>query len=49
MLGSGLGEMYELQRSERYLREQIAFAEENDLWSMYAPSWLALVDVYRGR
>ena len=49
MLGSGLGEMYELDRSERYLREHIAFAEEHDLWPQYARSWLALVDVYRGR
>ncbi len=49
MLGSGLGEMYELERSERYLREHIAFAEEHDLWPQYARSWLALVDVYGGR
>jgi DNA-binding CsgD family transcriptional regulator len=49
MLGSGLGEMYELDRSERYLREQIAFAEQHDLWPDYSRSWLALVDVYRGR
>jgi DNA-binding CsgD family transcriptional regulator/tetratricopeptide (TPR) repeat protein len=49
MLGSGLGEMYELERSEVYLREHIAFGEERDLWSWYSLSWLALVDVYRGR
>ena len=49
MLGTGLGEMYELERSERYLREHVAFAEEHDLMSWYGRSWLALVDVYRGR
>ena len=49
MLGSGLGEMYELDRSERYLREHIAFAEERDIWPQYTRSWLALVHVYRGR
>ena len=49
MLGSGLGEMYELERAERYLREQIAFADEHDMWPLYSRSWLALVDVYRGR
>jgi DNA-binding CsgD family transcriptional regulator len=49
MLGSGLGEMYELERAEQYLREHIAFAEENDLWPIYSLAWLALVDVYRGR
>jgi DNA-binding CsgD family transcriptional regulator/tetratricopeptide (TPR) repeat protein len=49
MLGSGLGEMYELEQSERYLREHIAFADEHDLWPLYSRSWLALVEVYRGR
>jgi DNA-binding CsgD family transcriptional regulator len=49
MLGSGLGEMYELERSERYLWEHIAFAEEHDLWPLYARSWLSLVQVYTGR
>ena len=49
MLGTGLGEMYELARSERYLREHVAFTEENDLWPQYSRSWLALVLVYRGR
>jgi DNA-binding CsgD family transcriptional regulator/tetratricopeptide (TPR) repeat protein len=48
MLGSGLGEMYELEASEGYLREQIAFAEEHDLWPDYSRSWLALVELYRG-
>ena len=49
MLGTGLGEMYELERSERYLREHIAFAEEHDLWPDYSRAWLALVEVYTGR
>ena len=49
MLGSGLGEMYELERSERYLREHVAFADEHDLWPFYSHAWIALVDVYRGR
>ena len=37
MLGTGLGEMYELERSERYLREHIAYAEEHDLERGLAP------------
>jgi DNA-binding CsgD family transcriptional regulator len=49
MLGTGLGEMYELSRSERYLREHLAWAEEQDLWPYYSRSWLALVDAYAGR
>jgi DNA-binding CsgD family transcriptional regulator len=49
MLGSGLGEMYELERAERYLREHIAFAEERDIWPHYTRAWLALVELYRGR
>jgi len=49
MLGSGLAEMYELERAERYLDEQIAFAEERDMWSHYSQAWRSLVDVYRGR
>jgi len=48
MLGSGLGEMYDLERSERYLREHIAFAELHDIDTMYTRSWLAAVLVYRG-
>ena len=31
-LGSGLGEIYELERSERYLREHMASADAHDLW-----------------
>jgi len=49
MLGTGLGEMYELERAEQYLREHIEFTEANDLWPQYSRSWLALVHVYRGR
>ena len=41
MLGSGLGEMYELERAERALRDHIAFAEERDLDSTYTRAWLA--------
>ena len=49
MLGSGLGEMVELERSERYLRMHIEFAEEHEIDSSYTRTWLALVQVYRGR
>ena len=49
MLGSGLGEMYELERAEYYLREHIAFCEEHELDPEYSRSWLALVLVYTGR
>lgn len=49
MLGSGLGEMYELELAEHWLREHIAFAEEHDLDSSYTRSWLAMAHVYRGR
>jgi DNA-binding CsgD family transcriptional regulator len=49
MLGSGLGEMYELPRSEQYLREHLEWADEHDLWPYYSLSWLALVQAYTGR
>jgi DNA-binding CsgD family transcriptional regulator len=49
MLGSGLGEMYELPRSEQYLREHLVWADEHDLWPYYSLSWLALVQAYTGR
>ena len=49
MLGTGLGEMMELERAEHYLRECIAFAESQEMWPVYPRSWLALVHVYRGR
>jgi DNA-binding CsgD family transcriptional regulator len=41
--------MYELERSEHYLREHIAFSEEHDLNPAYSESWLAAVLVYLGR
>jgi DNA-binding CsgD family transcriptional regulator/tetratricopeptide (TPR) repeat protein len=49
MLGSGLGEMFELERCEPYLHEAVEYAETHELTSSYPRSWLALVDVYRGR
>ncbi len=49
MLASGLGEMYELEESERWAREFIAFAAENDLDDAYIRSWLAATLVYLGR
>jgi DNA-binding CsgD family transcriptional regulator/tetratricopeptide (TPR) repeat protein len=49
MRGWSLGEMYELDRAERSLRDHIAFAEERELDSTYTRAWLALVLVYRGR
>jgi len=49
MLGSGLGEMYELERSERYLEQQIAYGEEREFYVGYALAWLACVKLYRGR
>ena len=49
MLGSGLGEMYELTLSQRYLEEQIAFGESRELNVSYAYGWLACVHLYRAR
>jgi DNA-binding CsgD family transcriptional regulator len=49
MLGTGLGEMMELEPAERWLRECVAFAEAHELWPVYPRAWLALVHVYRGR
>ena len=49
MLGSGLGEMFELERSERYLLEGLEFAEAHELTPWYLRAWLALVAVYMGR
>ncbi len=49
MLGSGLGEMYELERAEHYLREDIAFAETHELSGSYSKAWLSLVEAYTGR
>ena len=49
MLGSGLGEMYDLDESDRWLRAHIAFAEEHDFDSTYTRAWLAATLAYRGR
>ena len=49
MLASGLGEMYELEESERWSHAFIDFARENDLDSAYIRGWLAAALVYQGR
>jgi DNA-binding CsgD family transcriptional regulator/tetratricopeptide (TPR) repeat protein len=49
MLASGLGEMYELETSEKAARDYIAFALEHDQDTGYIRSWLAAVLVYLGR
>jgi DNA-binding CsgD family transcriptional regulator len=49
MFGSGLGEMYELQRADPYLRENAEYAEQHDIDGSYARSWQALSHVYQGR
>jgi DNA-binding CsgD family transcriptional regulator len=49
MLASGLGEMYELDESERWAHEFVAFATEHDLDTAYVRSWLAATLVYQGR
>jgi DNA-binding CsgD family transcriptional regulator len=49
MLGSGLGEMYELDSAQGYLEQQIAFGEARELSVSYARAWLACVQLYRGR
>ena len=48
MLASGLGELYELQRSEEYARTFLEHAEERGADDSYILSWLACVRVYRG-
>jgi DNA-binding CsgD family transcriptional regulator/tetratricopeptide (TPR) repeat protein len=48
MLASGLGEMYELESSERAAHEYVAFASEHDLDTAYIRSWLAATLVYLG-
>lgn len=48
MLASGLGEMYELERSEEYAHAFLAHAEEHGIDLTYIRSWLACVRVYRG-
>jgi DNA-binding CsgD family transcriptional regulator/tetratricopeptide (TPR) repeat protein len=49
MLASGLGEMYELEESERWSNEFIAFATAHDLDTAYIRGWLAADLVYLGR
>jgi DNA-binding CsgD family transcriptional regulator/tetratricopeptide (TPR) repeat protein len=49
MLASGSGEMYELDVSERAIRDYLGFAAQHDLELSYIRSWLAAVNVYRGR
>jgi DNA-binding CsgD family transcriptional regulator len=49
MLGSGLSEMYDLERGEAYLRTCVDFAEAHELALAYPSAWLALVAIYRGR
>ena len=49
MLGSGLGEMYDLRRAQAYLEEQIAFGEAHEISVSYSLAWLACVHLYRGR
>jgi DNA-binding CsgD family transcriptional regulator len=48
MLASGLGEMYELERSEEYAHAFLAHAEDHGMDQSYIRSWLACVRVYRG-
>ena len=49
MLASGLGEMYELEASEKAAHDFIAFAAEHDMDTAYIRSWLAATLVYLGR
>jgi DNA-binding CsgD family transcriptional regulator/tetratricopeptide (TPR) repeat protein len=49
MLASGLGEMYELEESERWAGEFVAFATARDLDTAYIRAWLAADLVYLGR
>ncbi len=49
MLGSGLAEMYDLERGEAYLHRCVAFAEAHELALAYPSAWLALVAIYQGR
>jgi DNA-binding CsgD family transcriptional regulator len=48
MLGSGLGEMYELEESDQWLRQHIAFADAHDFDTSYSRAWLAATFLYRG-
>ncbi len=49
-LGSGHGEIFQLDIAERYLTEGIAYAIERDLdgWRWYMVAWLALVRMHQG-
>ena len=49
MLGSGLGEMYELDQAERWQREHIAYTTEHEFDTSYIRAWLAATLVYLGR
>lgn len=51
MLGSGLGEMMQLEAAEGYLRQAIALAEahELDYTRDYTSAWLSLCLMWRGR
>jgi DNA-binding CsgD family transcriptional regulator/tetratricopeptide (TPR) repeat protein len=49
MLGSGLGEMYELDQAERRQREHIAYTTQREFDNAYIRAWLAATLVYRGR
>ncbi len=49
-LGSGCGEMYQLERADRYLTEAVAYCQERDMDfnRLYALSWLAQVRLFQG-
>jgi DNA-binding CsgD family transcriptional regulator/tetratricopeptide (TPR) repeat protein len=49
MLASGLGEMYELERSGRHANAFLAHCEEHGADDSYILAWLACVRVYQGR
>ena len=49
MLGSGLGEMYELDEAERWQREYLAYTRQYEFNDAYIRSWLAATLVYRGK
>jgi DNA-binding CsgD family transcriptional regulator/tetratricopeptide (TPR) repeat protein len=48
MLASGLGEMYELERSEEFAAAFLAHADAHGMDDTYIRAWLACVRVYRG-
>jgi DNA-binding CsgD family transcriptional regulator/tetratricopeptide (TPR) repeat protein len=49
MLGSGLGEMYELEDAERWQREYLAYTRTYEFNDTYIRSWHAATLAYRGR